>query len=262
MFAHDTQLHKSCDPNSKIDQIRAKSTLENCISQVSQWMSLYCLKLNSDKTEFLVLGTRQQLAKMQYNSISVDGEVIQARKCVRNLGVYMDAEMKMEEHVKHVVRVCYGKLREIASYRKYLTQEVTQTLVQAVIISHIDYANSLLYGISLHLIEKLQRIQNAAARLILGYKKRESISPGLMKLHWLPVKYRINYKIATITYKSLTTNQPVYLRNLLEIQQTTRTRRSDQGTVLRVPRSNLKSAGDRSFSVSAPKIWNSLPAYV
>ena len=210
----------------------------------------------------MILGTRQQLAKMEYDRITIEGEVIQARACVRNLGIYMDAEMKMNEHVQHVVRVCYGKLREIRSFRKYITQDVAETLVHAVIISHLDYGNSLLYGISQHLLDKLQRVQNAAARLILGIKKHEHITPGLASLHWLPIRYRIQYKIATITFKVLSTNLPVYLRTLLVIQKSSRTRRSAQGMTLCVPRTNLKSAGDRSFSVSAPKIWNALPMNV
>lgn len=262
MFADDTQLHKSLDPSSRTSQFSAKSAIESCISNISSWMSTYRLKLNSDKTEFMILGTRQQVAKMQFDCISVAGEVIKAKPCIRNLGIHMDSELKMSQHVQHVVRICYGKLREISSFRNYLTQEVTKTLVHAVIISHIDYANSLLFGISQNLVDKLQRVQNAAARLILGHRKHESITPGLMKLHWLPVRYRIQFKIATITFKVLTTNEPAYLRKLLDIQPRTRTRRSQQGTVLNVPRSNLKSAGDRSFRVCAPKIWNSLPASV
>ena len=98
-----------------------KNTIETCISQISDWMSINRLTLNSDKTEFMLLGTRQQLAKMQYNSVSIEGDVIQARTCVRNLGVYMDSEMKMNVHVQHVVHVGYAKLCEIASFRKYIT---------------------------------------------------------------------------------------------------------------------------------------------
>ena len=262
MFADDTQLHKSLDASSVTSQLQAKSAIENCISKISSWMSANRLKLNSDKTEFMILGTRQQVAKMQYDGLSIAGEVIKAKQCVRNLGVYMDSELKMNLHVQNVVRVCYGKLRKIASFRKYLTEDVTKTLVHAVIISNIDYANSLLFGISQHLVDKLQRVQNAAARLILGYRKYDSITPGLVKLHWLPVRYRIRFKIATITFKVLSTNEPAYLRNLLDIQPPTRTRRSNQGLMLKEPRSNLKSAGDRSFRVCAPRIWNSLPVTV
>ena len=171
----------------------------------------------------------------------------------------LDSEMKMTDHVQHVVRVCYEKLKEITSFRKFITREVTQTLVQSMIVSHLDYCNSLLYGISEHLMDKLQRVQNAAARLILGYRKYDRISAGLMELHWLPVRYRIQFKIAVIRFKVLSTNEPTYLRNMLEIQQPQRARRATTGILLRVPKSNLKTAGDRSFAVSAPKIWNSLP---
>ena len=173
---------------------------------------------------------------MKFNSINVGGETIHARKCVRNLGIIFDSEMKMNEHVSHTVRICYAKLREIASIRKFITTEVAQTLVQSMVISQLDYGNSLLYGISEHLLSKLQRVQNAAARIILGYRKYDHISSGLILLHWLPIKFRIKFKIALITYKVLSTNQPEYLRDLLVVQAKRRTLRSDSETILKVPR--------------------------
>ena len=127
------------------------------------------------------------------------------------------------------------------------------------VISHLDYGISLLYGISVKLINKLQRVQNAAARIILGYRKFDRISAGLFELHWLPIKYRIDFKIATITFNVLSTNQPRYLRDLLEIQRNTRSLRSSSNIVLKVPKTKLKTAGDRSYSLAAPKIWNDLP---
>ncbi len=238
MFADDTQLHTSLDPKSSASQSLAKTKIENCISTISSWMTVNRLKLNSDKTEFIVLGTKQQLAKMQFDSLTICGEQISSSTKIRNLGVYMDREMKMNEHVQHVVRVCYGKLREISSFRKYITTQVAQTLVQSAVISHIDYANSLLYGINEYLLDKLQRAQNAAARLILGLKKYDNISAGLIKLHWLPIRHRIKFKIATITFKVLSTNEPIYLRTLLEIRVPTGTRRSKEGVLLRIPKSH------------------------
>ena len=101
MFADGSQLHTSLDPNSPPSKLQIKTTLENTISDISKWMSI-------------ILETRQQLAKMEYNGISV------ADTCVRNLGVYIDNEMKIDWQVEHVIRVCYGKLREIESFRKYL----------------------------------------------------------------------------------------------------------------------------------------------
>lgn len=119
----------------------------------------------------MIIGTKHQLSKMSFNSITIGDEIIRARKSVRNLGVTFDSEMKMNEHVDKITRICYGKLREISSIRKYVTREVAQTLIQSMVISHLDYGNSLLYGISVKLIKQLQRVQNAAARIILGYRK-------------------------------------------------------------------------------------------
>ena len=159
----------------------------------------------------------------------------------------------------HTTRLCYGKMREISSIRRYITTNVAQTLIQSMVISHLHYGNSLLYGISQHLLTKLQLVQNAAARIILGYRKYDHISEGLMKLHWLPVRDRIKFKIAIITLKVLSTNQHRYLRDLLVVKSNTRTLRSSNDIVLKVPKTKLKTAGDRSFNLAAPKIWNGLP---
>ena len=125
----------------------------------------------------------------------------------------------MHAHVQHAARVCYANLRKLWSIRKYLTTEATKTLVQALIMSHLDYSNGLLYGISSHLLAKLQRVQNAAARLVLRKSKYDHITESLKDLHWLPVRFRINYKIAVTTFKVLTTNHPAYLREVLVIHE-------------------------------------------
>ena len=262
MFADDTQLHTSINPRSQTSQRNAKDKLEKCVSSIASWMTANRLKLNSEKTEFIIIGKKQQLSKMNFSSINICNETIETRKSVRNLGVIFDSEMKMNAHVAHIIRICFCKIREISSIRKYITTKVAQTLIQSMVISHIDYGNSLLYGISEQLLTKLQRVQNAAARVIRGYTKYDHISKGLMQLHWLPIRYRINVKIAVITYKVLSTNQPQYLRDLLVIQNNKRSLRSSNELLLNVPRINLKTAGDRSFKFAAPKIWNNLPKHV
>jgi hypothetical protein len=130
------------------------------------------------------------------------------------------------------------------------------------VISHLDYSNSWLYGISKNLQDTLQRVQNAAARLVLGIPNFDHITEGLKRLHWLPVRYRITYKIAVITYKVLANDEPRYLRDLLIVQKPKRTLRSSSSFTLQVPRTKLKYAGDRSFAACAPKIWNSLPDHL
>ena len=108
----------------------------------------------------------------------------------------------------------------------------------------------------------LQNIQNSAARLILGLSKFEHITPALQQLHWLPIRYRIQFKLMTIVYKAVRNEAPEYIRDLIELKQSNYSLRSVNGTNLSIRRSHLKSCGDRAFSVCAPKLWNSLPSEV
>ena len=190
------------------------------------------------------------------------GDEKKTNTCIRNLEVWIDPELKMCHHVKHIQQVSYRNIRELRLIRQYLTSDAIKTLVQAMVISHLDYSNSLLYGISANLLDTLQRVQNAAARLVLGIPKFDHITEGLKRLHWLPVRYRITYKIAVITYKVLANDEPRYLRDLLIVQKPKRTLRSSSSFTLQVPRTKLKCAGDRSFAACAPKIWNSLPDHL
>ena len=121
-------------------------------------------------------------------------------------------------------------------------------------------APSLFCSMTNDYIEKLQLLQNHAARLIFRSRRREHITPLFIKLHWLPVKYRIDYKIATICFKCLHGLAPEYLRNILEIYKPTRALRSAQDNlILKKPVMNYKSYGEKSFYFYGPLVWNSLP---
>ena len=140
---------------------------------------------------------------------------------------------------------------------------LTPTLVSAFILSRLDYCNSLLSGCPRSLILRLQKVQNNAARLILGISKREHISPHLASLHWLPIDSRIKYKLACICYNCMSTNSPPYLSDLLTVYTAARQlRSSSDNSVLRRPSVRTVSYGQRSFSYSAPSAWNSLPQQV
>ena len=159
-----------------------------------------------------VFGKRQQLSKMCFDKINVCNETIFCVPSVRNLGVYLDQELKMKVHASHIVKTSYMHIRKLRSIKKYLTTDAMKTLVQCFVISRLDYCNSLLYGISEASLDRLQKVQNAAARLILGLRKPDRVTEARKKLHWLPVCSRIEYKIAFITYKTLNGDGPQYLR--------------------------------------------------
>ena len=133
-----------------------------------------------------------------------------------------------------------------------------KSIVQAVIMSRIDYCNSLLVGVPAVQLSKLQRLQNAASRFVSNVAKYGHITPTLVKLHWLPVWFRVIFKIAVLAHKCIYGNAPGYLRGLVKVKRTSRYNlRSDRGMLLEDYSARLKKTlGDRAFKTAAPKIWN------
>ena len=133
--------------------------------------------------------------------------------------------------------------------------------IHAFISSRLDYCNSLLSGIDQSSLRRLQLVQNAAARLLTGTKKREHITPVLAALHWLPVHFRIDFKILLFTFKSLHGLAPSYLADLVKPYIPERALRSANQHLLIPPNrpNGLRSRGDRAFAAAAPRLWNSLP---
>ena len=131
--------------------------------------------------------------------------------------------------------------------------------MHALVTFRLDYANALLYGISNTSLERIQKVQNAAGRVVTLTRKRDHITPVLYILHWLPVKERIEYKILLITFKALSGLAPRYIIDLLCVYVHKRNLRSSSDREFVVPTFNLESYGRRSFRVPAPILWNSLP---
>ncbi len=140
-----------------------------------------------------------------------------------------------------------------------LSMSNAEILINAFMTSRLDYCNALLGGCSARLINKLQMVQNAAARVLTRTGKYEHISPVLSTLHWLPTKHRIDFKISLISYKALNGLAPQYLSELLSHYSPSRPLRSQNSGHLIISRISKSTAGGRSFSYLAPKLWNNLP---
>lgn len=173
----------------------------------------------------------------------------------------MDNNLTMSQHITNVCKAAYIELRRIASIRRYLTTEAAKTLVCAFVLSKLDYCNALCAGCPLILINKLQRVQNYAARLILKVRYSDHITPHLHELHWLPVSARIQYKVSTVTYNCIASSCPDYLSSLLSLYVPSRQnlRSAADTRVLRVPLVKTKSYGQRTFAYQSSVVWNSLP---
>ena len=215
LFADDTQLHRSFSVKSIDEQLQARDAMQQCLSEVSKWMLANKLKLNRSKTEIILIGTPAQLRKVVFDTVNIDEQAVPAKAVVKNLGVLIESDLKMKAQVNSVVKCCYRHLHVLRKMRSYLTTPALHTLVQAFVISRLDYANSLYFGIPEYLIDKLQRIQNMAARLICNIQRRDPVTPALIELHWLPVRERIIYKMCLLTFKCLHGLASVYLADLI-----------------------------------------------
>ena len=190
--------------------------------------------------------------------VSVTGCDISPAESIKNLGVTLDSELSLCKHVNNICKTSHYHIRALRHIRQSVDLETAKTIGCAIVGSRLDYCNSILYGTSAGNLKKLQTVQNALARVVSGKRKYDRITPTLIDLHWLPVAHRINFKLATIVFKTRIHHQPGYLDNLLVDYEQPRVLRSSADEFLAVPRTRTVLA-TRAFSVAAPKLWNTIP---
>ena len=255
LYADDTQLYfafKSADVDA------TKSRVENCISAICRWMDLNELKLNHDKTEVMLIHSKYRPSP-SFQSLCVGDESVAASQSARSLGVIFDEHMSFHADVSSICSSSFYHLRNLSRIRKYLTKESAAVVVHAFVTSKLDYCNALLYGLPKYQLQRLQYVQNTAARVVLQMSRFQHITPVLCELHWLPIQYRIIFKILLLVYKALNGISPSYLAQKLHYCSHTRSMRSVSNELLMQPRSYTKTYGDRAFAVHAPREWNLIP---
>jgi len=152
-------------------------------------------------------------------SLSVGSESIRPVSVDRDLSVLLDAQLSMKQHINKVTATCYYHLRRLRQIRRRAGQELTTQLVLAFVSSRLDYCNSVLSALP-QSIEPLQRVQNAAAQLIFNLSRKEHVTPCLIQLHWLPVQFRITYKLCVMMHNIHVGKAPCYLSDALQLTST------------------------------------------
>ena len=210
----------------------------------------------------MLIGTPHQIKSCTISTISFSGHNLTLSSSVTNLGIKLDPQLNLESHIKQLCKTSFFHLRNISKLRSTLTLPDAEKLVHAFISSRLDYCNALFFGIPSKTHQKLQYIQNCAARILLRVRKYDHITPILRSLHWLPITFRSEYKISLITHQCLYGNAPSYLKELIQRKPETRNLRSSNTNLLHTTDPNLRTMGYRAFSHSAPNLWNALPAHL
>ena len=215
--AGDTQLYVSFKPECRASEAECFSAMDKCIRALRAWMILYKMKLNGDKTGFLIIGTSQQLKKVRTDTLSVGDAIISPVLSARNLGAYFDSNMTLVPFINNACKSAFSELYNIRRIRKYPTTDTSKTLVHAMITSRIDYCYSFLCGLPDNSLNKRQRVQNADVRPITGTAKFSHITPVLRSLRWLPIKQRVQFKMLILVFIAINGLSPNCISNLLSI---------------------------------------------
>ena len=222
-YADDTQLHMeiSSDPSDP-----GFTNLESALLSLSSWFLHNGLVLNPEKSDDILLGTHARNRTISKSQVNVAGASIPLSTTLKLLGVHLDNNLNFSKHVNSVSKSCHFHLCALRHIRPTLDLDAAKLIVHALVSSRFDYYNSILYGAPELSISKLQRLQKTLVRVVLQKNSATFAGPLLNSLHWLPVHSRINFKIATITYKSSHSQSPGYLAFMLHHYMPTRNLRS------------------------------------
>ncbi len=215
------------------------------------------LQLNLAKTELLVVSANPSL---HHNfSIQLGSSTITPSRTARNLGVVIDDQLSFTDHIATTAQSCRFALYNIRKIRLFLSEQAAQLLIQALVLSRLDYCNALLAGLPACTIKPLQLIQNTAARVVFNEPKKAHVTPLFIRLHWLPIAARIKFKVLMFAYKTTTGAAPIYVNLLVQTYAPSRSLRSASERRLVVPSQRGTKSLSQTFSWTVPSWWNDLP---
>jgi len=260
LYAYDVQALVHGSPSHQISRVE---TIASLLQDLHFWMTANRLNLNPSKTQLIWFGTKQQLQKLDFQSLASLFPDFTFSSSVRDLGVTLDSALTFTGHLSLLTRSCYYQLRRLRAIRRSVSSKVFTTMVHAFVSSRIDYCNSVLIGLPKVRLSSVQSVLNAAARLIARLPRYSHISTYMTNdLHWLPLSARIKYKILLLVTKSQQGLAPRYLCDLMckpLSARSSRPLRSADRLDLFVPRSRTSLTQHRAFAVVGPSIWNDLP---
>lgn len=261
-YADDTQIYIQI--NNVMD---IKDKISSLLHDIKIWMTRRKLKLNDGKTEIIIVkGNLRSNVAAEFGTFELAGAHLHPAVSVRNLGVMFDSSLNFKDHINSLVKSCNYHIRNLYAVRRFLDSDCLVTLVHSFIVSRVDYCNSLFLGLPNYLLKRLQSIMNRSARLIFSLAPGVPTTRFLIKLHWLPIKARIEFKICLLVFKALRFKQPKYIADMLSplvVESNLTLRSGDDPYRLHEPRAvGERDFAARSFTYTAPRLYNELPVTV
>ena len=181
-FADNHVLKNSFSDSSRVDEKESILSLEYTLVNVKSWMDQNMLKMNDDKTEFIMFATRRQLEKCVTTSIDVNNTTVNCSPTIKYLGALLDQHLQLSQHIIKKCRTAMINLQMIKFLCPSLTQETAHMLMRGLVMSHLDYCNAIFAGLPKVLLKILQKVQNITAKLVLGYNKYDSSTMALQDI--------------------------------------------------------------------------------
>ena len=254
MYADDTNISFQ---SNKLDELEDLMNIE--LGNLKEWLNVNKLSLNVAKTEFMVIGSRQRLATFDGHEINVfvGNDQIERVNSSKSLGLKIDENLTWKRHIDEISKKVSAAISALKRIRSYISQDTAARVYQGLIEPYFSYCAPVWDGIGSKLSDKLQKLQNRAARVITRSSYDTSSSSVLEELRWNNLYTNRNMQKAILMYKVTNNLTPMYLQDLFVTRVSHYSLRDSEGKLfLPKPRTDYLK---RSFSYSGASLWNSLP---
>ena len=261
MYADDTQLYYSCKYENVNDTI---AEINSDLSNISHYSKANCLKLNADKSKFLIIGSRQNLKKLnndQLDPIKIDNKIIEREYEAKNLGITFDEELLWTRHVNLSVAKGYGKLKLGYRSKNFLTETSKSKLTETYILSQMNYGDVILQNLSEQLQNKIQKLQNSCVRFTFGLRKYDHISAFIKNKKILNMKNRRLLHSLCLMYRIKHKQAPMYLCNRIKSHSDTHEHFTRFRSNIDPPFAKSKRRS-MSFFIYISKLFNNLRKHI
>ena len=232
------------------------------LSKITAWCCHNSLLTNPDKTKVLVLGTSKMLQRLPDDfHVTLLDKRITPTISARDLGIQFDSTLSFNEHIANTVSTCIAILCQINRVKHLFDPRMLESIISSLVFSKLYYCSNVWSSTSKKNIERLQKVQNFAARIITGTQKYEHITPILKQLNWLPVSDMLKYFVGVLAFKCLNGLAPDYLNSYFQERLSLHDRNTRNKQKLNIP-AYRSAAGQRTFEYRGVSLWNSLPCNI